>query len=112
MAKSASQNSGIPRGCALDKALRTLSSDWTAHILIVLSKNGPTRHGALRHLVEGISSKVLTDRLRMLEAEGIVYRDYEPTVPPKVTYGLTDRGRRIDRTLRALERVAADWITE
>ena len=100
---------GIVRGCPLDRVLRLLSGEWTTHILWVLGTNGPTRHGELRRLIEGISSKVLTDRLRMLEREGIVFRDYEPTVPPKVTYGLTEHGRDLDAALRGMEAVAARW---
>lgn len=108
MTKGTPVGLAIPRGCPLDKVLRLLSGEWTTHILWVLSNNGPTRHGELRRLVEGISSKVLTDRLRMLEAEGIVFRNYEPTVPPKVTYGLTDRGTTLDGALRAMEDVTRD----
>ena len=100
---------GIARGCPLDRVLRLLSGEWTTHILWVLGTNGPTRHGELRRLIEGISSKVLTDRLRMLEGEGVVFRDYEPTVPPKVTYGLTDRGRELDAALRGMETVSRHW---
>ena len=107
--KDNSSNAAIPQGCPLDRVLRLLSGEWTTHILWMLSTNGPTRHGQLRRQIEGISSKVLTERLRMLEAEGVVFRDYEPTVPPKVTYGLTDRGRRIDNALHALDDLAAEW---
>ncbi len=109
MTKDMSSGTAIPRGCPLDRVLRLLSGEWTTHILWVLSKNGPTRHGELRRLVEGISSKVLTDRLRMFEEENIVFRDYEPTVPPKVTYGLTDLGLELDQTLRAIEHIAKRW---
>lgn len=104
-----SSDAAIPRGCPLDKALRLLSGEWTTHILWALSNNGPTRHGELRRLVDGISSKVLTERLRMLEAEGVVFRHYEPTVPPKVTYGLTDTGRHVDKALRAIQDVGDRW---
>lgn len=102
---------GVPiaRGCPLDRILRLLSGEWTTHILWVLSTNGPTRHGELRGLVEGISSKVLTDRLRTLEAANIVYRDYEPTIPPKVTYGLTEQGKQLDQALRAIQELAEHW---
>ena len=100
---------GIIQGCPLDRVLRMLSGEWTTHILWVLSTHGPTRHGALKRLIHGISSKVLTDRLRMLEAEGIVFRDYEAAVPPRVTYGLTPQGRELDGALRALEAVAKHW---
>ena len=109
MTKDTSFGAAVPRGCPLDRVLRLLSGEWTTHILWVLSKNGPTRHGELRRLVEGISSKVLTDRMRMLEEENIVFRDYEPTVPPKVTYGLTDLGLELDQTLRAIEKIAKRW---
>jgi DNA-binding HxlR family transcriptional regulator len=56
------------------------------YILWVLDTNGALRFGELRRKVEGISPKVLTERLRMLEAIKIVQRDYEPTIPPQVTY--------------------------
>jgi len=45
----------------------------------------------------------------MLEGEKIVFRDYEPTIPPKVTYGLTDLGLELDQALRAIENVAKRW---
>ena len=109
MTKASEKERSIARGCPLDRVFRLLSGEWTTHILWVLSSNGPTRHGELRRLVEGISSKVLTDRLRMLESAGILYRDYEPTIPPKVTYGLTEHGRELDRALRAMESVARRW---
>jgi DNA-binding HxlR family transcriptional regulator len=109
MTKETSSDTAILRGCPLDRVFRLLSGEWTTHILWVLSNNGPTRHGELRRLIEGISSKVLTDRLRMLEVEGIVFRDYEPTIPPKVTYGLTELGRDVDEALRAISDVARRW---
>lgn len=59
--------------------------------------------------MDGISSKVLTDRLRMLEGAGLVLRTYEPTVPPKVTYSLTGNGQELDHALRSLEALAAAW---
>tara|TARA_R110002074_G_scaffold77820_2_gene176441 strand:+ start:1061 stop:1396 length:336 start_codon:yes stop_codon:yes gene_type:complete len=108
-AESPSAEAAIPKGCPLDRVFRLLSGEWTTHILWVLSHNGPTRHGELRRRVEGISSKVLTDRLRMLEAEGAIFRDYEPTVPPKVTYGLTAKGQELDQALQGLQGVADRW---
>src|SRR5437899_24803 len=100
---------GIRKGCALDKVFRILSGEWTTHILWILGKAGPMRHGELRRQIEGISSKVLTDRLRMLEAEGVIFRDYKPTVPPEVSYGLTDLGHELDQTLQGIDKIAAKW---
>ena len=89
-AESPSAEAAIPKGCPLDRVFRLLSGEW-------------------RRRVEGISSKVLTDRLRMLEAEGAIFRDYEPTVPPKVTYGLTAKGQELDQALQGLQGVADRW---
>ena len=96
-------------GCPLDGLLRLLGAQWTPHLLWILSHEGPSRFAALRRRLDGISSKVLTERLRSLEAEGIVYREEEPTIPPQVTYGLTLRGRELADVLGGLDRVAARW---
>ena len=71
--------------------LQLLTRPWTMHILWALSSGGPTRFGALRRQIEGISSRLLTERLRTLEEKGFIYRHYEPTIPPAVTNGLTKR---------------------
>ncbi len=55
------------------------------YILWTLDTSGALRFGELRRKVDGISTKVLTERLRMLKAIDIVHRDYEPTIPPQVT---------------------------
>lgn len=109
MTKHHSTNMVISQGCPLDQVFRLLSGLWTTHIIWILGTNGPTRYGELRRLADGISSKVLTDRLRMLEAEGVLYRDVELTVPPKVTYALTDRGRKLNVGIHAFQQVANHW---
>lgn len=86
-----------------------ISGEWTVHLIWTLSRNGPTRFADLRRLMDGISSKVLTERLRLLEARAFVHRDEEPTVPPKVTYSLTPMGHQLDRALRDLETIAGTW---
>jgi DNA-binding HxlR family transcriptional regulator len=64
--------------CApLEKLLNQISGQWTMYILWILDTNGTMRFGELRRKVDGISPKVLTQRLRMLEEIGIVYRSYE-----------------------------------
>ena len=103
------ENEGLPAGCPVDLILRLLWYEWTTHILWVLGSAGPTRFGQLQRRIEGVSPKVLSARLRRMEEDGLVYREYEPTVPPKVTYGLTDRGREIDVVLRGVEEIATRW---
>jgi len=82
------------------------------HILWVLSNSGPTRFGALRRQIDGISSRLLTERLRDLEEKGFIYRHYEPTIPPAVTYGLTKRMEEISGALEKLDELARKWQEE
>jgi DNA-binding HxlR family transcriptional regulator len=82
------------------------------HILWVLNTSGPTRFGALRRQIEGISSRLLTERLRDLVEKGFIYRHYEPTIPPAVTYGLTKRMEEIGEALDKLDDLAHKWQEE
>ncbi len=79
------------------------------YILWTLRQNGPTRYGVIKRKLDGISSKVLTERLRLLEREGLIYRDHKPTIPPQVTYGLTEHGEDLGTALDSLETVARRW---
>jgi DNA-binding HxlR family transcriptional regulator len=101
-----------PSPCAIGGLLELLTRPWTLHILWSLSTNGPMRFGVLRKNVAGISSRVLTERLRMLEDKGFVYRHYQPTIPPAVTYGITDRMKDIEKVLAQLEGLARKWQGE
>jgi DNA-binding HxlR family transcriptional regulator len=98
--------------CPIHGLLETLTRPWTLHILWALSTNGPARFGALKRQVEGISSRVLTERLRGLEEKGFIYRDYQPTIPPAVTYGITKRMKDIETVLGDLQRLALKWREE
>jgi len=62
--------------------------------------------------VAGISSRVLTERLRVLEQKGFVFRDYEPTIPPSVTYSITNRMKDISKVLSGLDELARKWQQE
>jgi DNA-binding HxlR family transcriptional regulator len=79
------------------------------YILWILQSQGAMRFGALKRQVDGISTKVLTERLRMLETEGLIYRDYVSTVPPQVTYGLTERMKDLTEVLEQLNTIALHW---
>jgi DNA-binding HxlR family transcriptional regulator len=106
------RSSQTPSPCAIGGLLELLTRPWTLHILWSLSTNGPMRFGVLRKNVAGISSRVLTERLRMLEDKGFVFRHYEPTIPPAVTYGITDRMQDIEKVLVQLEGLARKWQGE
>ena len=71
--------------------------------------DGSLRFGELRGKVEGISTKVLTQRLKMLQENGIIDRHHEPTIPPKVTYSLSARGKELSKVLDELCELASQW---
>jgi DNA-binding HxlR family transcriptional regulator len=98
--------------CPMDSLLRTLMGPWTTYILWILRSEGATRFGELKRKVPGISAKVLTERLRMLESAGLISRHHEPTIPPQVTYALADRGRELSGTLDSLNEIARRWREE
>jgi len=98
-----------PTPCGIGGLLEVLTRPWTLHILWALSTSGPARFGVLRRQVTGISSRVLTERLRVLEQKGFVFRHYEPTIPPAVTYGITKRMQDIEKVLAELERLSHSW---
>src|SRR5690242_14359539 len=93
----------------LAKLLGILSSPWTMLLLHKLHINGPTRFGELKRALGAISTKTLTERLRMLEAEGWLTRHYNPTVPPQVTYAITKRVLELDGVMIELDRIAERW---
>ena len=106
------RSSRKPSPCAIGGLLELLTRPWTLHILWSLSTNGPMRFGVLKKNVDGISSRVLTERLRGLEDAGFVFRHYEQTIPPAVTYGITERMKDIEKVLAQLEALARKWHTE
>ena len=98
--------------CPMDFILRMLMGPWTTYILYNLKTYGPQRFGELKRRVQGISAKMLTERLRTLEGAGLVSRDYEATIPPKVTYSLTERGHELDDVMIRLAEIGTRWEAE
>jgi DNA-binding HxlR family transcriptional regulator len=98
--------------CPMDFILRMLMGPWTTYIIYNLKTFGPQRFGELKRRVAGVSAKMLTERLRTLEGAGLVTRDYEATIPPKVTYALTQRGHELDEVLNTLAEIGMRWEAE
>ncbi len=98
--------------CPMDFILRMLMGPWTTYIVYNLRTFGPQRFGELKRRVGSVSAKMLTERLRTLEGAGLVRREYEATIPPKVTYSLTARGHELDGVLGTLADVAIRWQNE
>ena len=99
----------IQTKCPMDALLRIISGQWTTYILWTLSQQPMIRFGELKRRIPGISSRMLTERLRKLESVNFIYRIHEPTIPPKVSYGLTERGIALRGYLDGLAELAVEW---
>jgi DNA-binding HxlR family transcriptional regulator len=93
----------------MDSILRLLMGPLTTYIIRVLSDQGPQRFGALKRAVPGISTRMLTERLRMLQSAGVISREQAETIPPAVTDGLSPRGGDLRSVLGALGNIAERW---
>jgi DNA-binding HxlR family transcriptional regulator len=102
----------VPGQCPMDWVLRLLMGPWTTYIVWLLETQGPLRFGEIKTRMPAISSKVLTERLRHLEAAKLVSRDYRPTIPPMVSYALTERGHELKNVLDGLSVISQRWQRE
>ncbi len=98
--------------CPIDHLLRQISGPWTTYILWLLLNEGVLRFGQIKARMPDVSPKMLTERLRQLEDYGLVHRDYEASIPPKVSYSLTPRGLELKVMLINLGEIAARWAAE
>jgi DNA-binding HxlR family transcriptional regulator len=78
--------------CAIERGMRIIGGKWTGSILWHL-KDEPVRFNDLARMVGGASKKMITERLRQLEAQGLVIRQVLDTAPVSVQYQITDLGR-------------------
>ena len=90
--------------CPVASTVQLIGNKWKLLIIRNLLK-GAQRFTELKKGVPGISQKVLTDNLRSLESDGIVYREVFAEVPPKVIYSLTEIGQSLLPIINAM----ADW---
>ncbi|MGR3714676.1 MAG: winged helix-turn-helix transcriptional regulator [Shimia sp.] len=95
--------------CPMDPLLRAVTGRWTTYILWRLVQEGSLRFGELMGLVPSISAKVLVDRLRMLERNDLLIRTQKDTIPPEVSYELTEDGKALHASLKGLHLIALDW---
>ena len=88
--------------CPVATAVSLIGGKWKLLILRNL-KTRPWRFNELQRDLEGISQKVLTSKLREMEADGLVERHVFAEVPPRVEYSLTPLGRTLKPVLDAME---------
>lgn len=91
------------------KAIELIGRRWTGAIISAMLA-GQVRYHEIRECVPDISDRMLAERLRELEAEGVVVRQVFPTTPVRIEYELTDKGRALDAAITAIGQWANEWI--
>lgn len=81
--------------CPISPIVDIVVGRWTTPILWTLHHHGPHRFVELERRIVTITPKVLTERLRRLERDGLVERTYHAEVPPRVVYAISDLGRSL-----------------
>ncbi|QIP83097.1 helix-turn-helix transcriptional regulator [Streptomyces sp. Tu 2975] len=94
--------------CPIGPVVDIVFSRWTTPILWSLHTYGRQRFVELERRIARITPKVLTQRLRQLERDGLVVRTYHPEVPPRVEYEISELGRSLAPLFAHLAEWAAD----
>ena len=91
-------------------AVELVGKRWTGAILSVLME-GPLRFSEIGQLVPDLSDRLLSERLKELETQGIVERPVIDETPVRVEYALTEKGRALEPAVSALKDWARTWLT-
>jgi DNA-binding HxlR family transcriptional regulator len=94
--------------CPVAPVVDIVFSRWTTPILWTLHEYGRQRFVELQRRIATITPKVLTQRLRQLERDGLVVRTYHPEVPPRVEYEISELGRSLAPLFASL----SEWSAE
>ena len=95
--------------CPVDETAKIIGNKWTPLIIRDLV-GGEKRFNQLEKSLEGISPKTLSERLRRLEAEGIVTRRCFAEVPPRVEYALTPKGHALVPIIDGMREYGLHWL--
>jgi DNA-binding HxlR family transcriptional regulator len=90
-------------------AVELIGRRWAGAIIDILMK-GPARYNELRSEIPDISDKMLAERLKELEIEGVVVRTVIPDPPVGVEYKLTEKGRALESAVNAIGKWAEKWV--
>ena len=90
-------------------AVELIGRRWTGAIVRVMLC-GVTQFSGLREAVPGLSDRMLSERLKELEAEGIVTRTVIPEMPVRIVYVLTDKGHALSDVMDAIGAWAEHWL--
>jgi DNA-binding HxlR family transcriptional regulator len=91
------------------RAVELIGKRWTGAILMVLM-DGPLRFSEIKQLVPDLSDRLLSERMKELEGEGMVARRVIDDTPVRVQYALTDKGQALEPVIRSLKSWARSWL--
>jgi len=89
--------------------IELLGKRWTALIIRVLMA-GPKRFKEIKEQIPEMSDKMLTDRMKELEAAGVIVRNVYPETPVRIEYGLTDKGVSLKPVIEAIQVWSESWM--
>jgi DNA-binding HxlR family transcriptional regulator len=92
------------------EAVELIGRRWTGAIVAVLLDHGPLRFSEIAQAVPELSDRLLSERMKELEARGLVARHVEPGPPVRVTYELTAMGHELQPALDELRSWARQWL--
>ena len=90
-------------------AVELLGRRWAGAIIRLLL-TGPSRYNELRARIPDISDRMLAERLKELELEGVVVRTVLPDAPIGVEYALTEKGKALEAPVMAIGKWAEKWL--
>jgi DNA-binding HxlR family transcriptional regulator len=96
----------------LHEAVELVGKRWSGAIISVLLEGGAMRFSEIAQAIPQLSDRLLSERMKELEARGVVTRHVDPGPPVKVLYELTDMGRSLEPALVALKSWARRWLRE
>ena len=106
----ASSPEPIPASCSrFQHAIEFIGRRWVGAIVFVLL-DGPYRFNELLARIPFLSDRLLTERLRELEAAGMVTREVHPGPPVRVVYTLTEAGRALSGVIHGIDQWAHEWL--
>lgn len=91
------------------RAVELVGARWNGVILRAML-TGRQRFSEIRDTIPGMSDRMLSQRLKQLEREGVVTREVVPDTPVQVVYHLTDKGRELEAAVTALADWAETWV--
>ncbi|MFC6355403.1 winged helix-turn-helix transcriptional regulator [Luethyella okanaganae] len=96
--------------CPFEPVVDLVFARWTSHVLWLLSQHQHMRFGELQSHIPAVTPKVLTERLRRLERDGLVERTYHREIPPRVEYSITPLASTLTPIFRTLTAWSEDHL--